>query len=472
MKGQMEGLMIDILLPNPNEGPIYMQLYKQIRELILNGVLSDGMKLPSVRSLQEQLRISKTTIESAYHQLLAEGYITSKPRSGFVVVHSHARLQSKATLLVPQVVSQFVQDVVDFNLLDVDRETFPSASWRSALTETMALYRDTLHQYGDPKGEYALRKMIAEYVRSSRGVYCSPEEIIIGTGISYSLFLLSRLIEQPATVAFEEASIAQVGSNFTQNGFSVASFQFYNQSLNITDLESKNVQVLYVTPSHRPSSQPLTFSMRQQLLDWAITNHAYIIEDDYDGEFRYGGKTIPALQGLDPTGVVIYIGTFSKAFTPALRMNYMVLPFPLVEKLQPIQSVLSCPSRMDQLAMKLFMERGHWYRHIKRIRRRYRKKYELLTQLIKQHLSPGVQFEEDNAGLHIELKVRAERDEETLINLALAEGVRVYGPQMLEQSSNRGYAKIYLGFGGVPMEDMERGILRLQRAWSGVSTFP
>jgi GntR family transcriptional regulator/MocR family aminotransferase len=468
--------LIDIYLSNQDEGPLYMQLYKKLRKLIQEGILADGMKLPSVRSLQEHLRISKTTIESAYHQLLAEGYITSKPRSGFVVVHPHSRLQllkptPYAKFVDEQVISGSTQDLIDFNLLDVDRDTFPSAAWRSALTDVMALYRATLHQYGDPKGEYSLRSMISKYVRSSRSVYCSPEQIIIGAGISYSLFLLSKLFEYSTTVAFEEASIAQVGSNFSQNGFQVTSFQFSDRTLNVADLEIKNVQILYVTPSHRPSSKPLTFSMRQQLLDWAITKHAYIIEDDYDGEFRYGGKTIPSLQGLDPKGVVIYIGTFSKAFTPALRMNYMVLPVRLLEKLHSIQNVLSCPSRMDQLAMKLFMERGHWYRHINRIRRTYRKKYELLTQLIKQYFSPAIQFEENDAGLHIELKVQTECDEATLIKLALAEGVRVYGPQMSEQKSNRGYSKIYLGFGGVRMGDMERGILLLKRAWSSVLTF-
>jgi GntR family transcriptional regulator/MocR family aminotransferase len=295
-----------------------------------------------------------------------------------------------------------------------------------------------------------------------------PEQIVIGSGISYSIHLLSRLFEESPTIAFEEGGIAQVREIFDQNGFQIMDFPMHGNELFVNKMEEKNVHAIYMTPSHRPSGNPLPYSLRLQTLRWAYTNHAYIIEDDYDGEFRYSGKTIPSLQGLDQKGVVIYIGTFSKAFTPALRMNYMVLPIHLMKKLLSMEHLLSCPSRIDQLAMKLFIERGYWYRQIRRMRNIYRKKHYKLVQLIQMYLSTYVQIASDSAGLHIELIVKTECSAEKLVELALTEGVRVYSSQDKEMNRSTINPKIYLGFGGISMKDMESGVQLLRKAWASV----
>jgi len=206
--------------------------------------------------------------------------------------------------------------------------------------------------------------------------------------------------------------------------------------------------------------------MKEYLLHWAATNQVYVIEDDYDGEFQYRDRPVPSLQGADQYGVVIYMGTFSKAFTPALRMNYMVLPEQLLIKLHSMEHVLSCPSRMDQLAMSVFMERGHWYRHIRRTRKRYRAKRDYLVKLIEEHLSPFTQAKVDSVGLHIEIKVRAKHSRSKLIELAYQEGVLLYGPQYEGQYQEGEQSKIYLGFGGVSDDEMEKGILLMKKAWA------
>lgn len=210
----------------------------------------------------------------------------------------------------------------------------------------------------------------------------------------------------------------------------------------------------------------MPYPLRIRMLQWAMQNEGYLIEDDYDGELRLYGKPIPSLQSLDQNGVVIYIGTFSKVFTPALRMNYMILPNPLLEKLLTLDHLLSPPTRIDQWAMQLFISRGHWYRHLRRIRRAYRLKQQALVQLLHRYMPSYVQVEGSKNGLHVELSMKSSLDTEQFITLARQHGVWVYGSQYTELSSMGGASKVYLGFGGLSLQEMEQGVRLLSRAWS------
>ncbi|WP_053372805.1 aminotransferase-like domain-containing protein [Paenibacillus sp. FJAT-27812] len=317
---------MDIVLSGDEKGPLYMSLYRHIRGLIQDGFLQNGAKLPSIRSLQEQTKLSKTTIETAYHMLLEEGYVYSKPRAGLFVINPQVmpaaagKLKQKAAAQdrshrhsTPQ--PRYNGQVLDFSLLAVDGESFPVRPWKSVLHDALSLHISSVHQYGDPQGEHGLRFQLAQYLKHSRGVNCLPEQIIIGSGISYSVQVLSKLLEGFTTIAVEEAGIAQVRAIFQQHHFNVVPVPLNSHEHLIAALKEKRIPALYLTPSHRPTGSPLSYSLRQQLLNWAASSGAYLIEDDYDGEFRYSGKTIPSLQGLDEQGNVIYIGTFSKAFT-------------------------------------------------------------------------------------------------------------------------------------------------------------
>ncbi len=475
--------MIEISLPGNASGPLYRQLYIHIRELIHTQELKDGMRLPSVRSMHMQTNMSKITIETAYQMLQAEGYLISKPRSGFYVVNPHSLQPSSqegepstgSTSHLLPVTSGAAplpesENIIDFHPATADYESFPTRSWKSMLGESLSLNDRILHQYGDPRGEYGLRAALAQYLRNSRGVICTPEQIVMGSGIQYSVHVLSKLLEGKSTVAFEEPGFAPVREAFISNGFRILSVPVHDRGLSVTDLEKIDAHAVYVTPSHQfPTGSILPYSARQQLLHWAYNRNAYILEDDYDGEFRYSGRPIPSLQGLDRRGVVVYIGTFSKVFSPALRMNYMVLPMALTHKLDSMAHSLSSPSRTEQLAMQLFMERGHWYRHIRRMRSVYRKKHQAIIRLIHEHFANRIQIMGESAGLHLELTVNCGCSVEELVELAAIEGVRVYGFQkMWLNSENTGNPKVYLGFGGISMNDMERGIQRLRVAWSSV----
>lgn len=470
---------MDITLIPGDTGPLYIQLYKRIKTLILDGIVQSGTKLPSVRALCKQLGVSKTTVETAYQMLLEEGYAASKPRSGlYVIQHEYgtrkpARLTIQRSLLSSRENKRSEEQqapMIDFSLLTVDGESFPIRQWRSTIAESLAMNSSSIHEYGDPRGEYGLREQLARYLTNSRGAVCTADQVVVGTGISNSIHILSRLLGEGASVGVEEYGIAQVKSIFEQHRFKLVpiSGNGSHKDLSLAQLEHIPVQALYMTPSHRPAGSPLPYKTRQLLLQWAHADNRYIIEDDYDGEFRYYGKTIPSLQGMDRNDSVIYWGTFSKSFTPALRMSYMVLPIELMEKLNGLTQILTCPSRIDQWAMELFIEKGHWYRHIRKMRLVYRRKLERIIRCVERYMPGRAEVTSDHAGLHIELTLQASYGAEKLIELAADAGVCVYGLQSPSLCGHNEKPKIYLGFGGINDSDMERGIQLLSEAWSRV----
>lgn len=462
--------MFDILLPENDTRPLYRQLYTTLKEAIQRGDLTDGTKLPSVRTLMSQLSISKTPIETSFQMLIEEGYIKSRPRSGLFVVRppqmdtaEKAEVQTSSSKSLS---SSLQANFINFDLLSVDAESIPVRDWRAALSETLLTSSHLLHQYGDTQGEIGFRTSLSQYLNVSRGVRCVPEQIVVGTGISSMIRLLANLMESSHPVAaFEEGGIAQVRSHFTNHGFKIVDTPLTEDQI---DLDS-SITALYLTPSHRPSGAPLSYPMRMKLLNWASESNAYIIEDDYDGEFRHSGRTIPAMQGLDQQERVIYMGTFSKVFSPSLRMNYLILPSHLLFKLKEAGHLLSPPSRIDQLAMQTYMEQGKLYQQIRRMRKIYRDKRERLIQLTKQHLEPFVSVVKDGAGLYIELTIlHPSCTAEELRQLADQSGVRIY----LSTQSAGTPPKVYLGYGGISKQEMKRGILLLKKAWGLIFTSP
>lgn len=439
------------------EEPLYLQLYRHLRTLIHEGALKDGTKLPSILSLRNQIKVSKTTIETAYHMLLEEGYVYSKERSGLYVIHPAPPISPDPPRKT---------EMIDFSLLAVDKASFPIRLWKSAVGESLLLLSESIHQYGDPFGEHGLKESLAHYLRNSRGVVCSPEEIVIGSGFSYCLQLLSKLFGEQAKVGMERYSIAQVRPIFDQHHFHIVPFVVDDNQIRLLSDEAGGLRLLYTTPSHRSGGAPLPYAHRQKILQWAYENDGFIIEDDYDGELRISGKPVPAIQGLDRMDRVIYIGTFSKAFTPAIRINYMVLPRRLLHSLQSKPYTLSPPSRIDQTAVGLLLSRGHWYRHLRRMNQIYRKKYELLASCIQENMPQTVTIHNSGTALHMHLSVKAPVHSAVLVEAARTEGVIVYESQDPESKSVFGLSSVYLGFGGLDESEIRRGVQRLKNAWS------
>lgn len=470
--------MFDILLPAQNDQPIYLQIYHQLRGQIRRGEISDGIRLPSVRALQLQLNISKTPIETAYQMLTAEGYAVSKSRSGIYAAtpykHSTSALSSsnvdenQGAVHTRHPVSTYEASLIDFDPTSPDHEIFPLRIWNKMLKSVLEDHAGMIGKYGNAQGEPALRSVVADYLKNSRGAACTPDQIVIGTGMAYSIGILAKLITGMRQVAFEEPGYNLVRDQFQLNGWEVVPIPVDERGISLEVLEGSTAQAVYVTPSHQfPTGGIIPYPERERLLNWASARNAFIIEDDYDGEFRYLGKPIPSLQGLDSQGRVIYIGTFSKTFSPALRMNYMVLPPNLADRLAAMpHEMLFAPSRIEQWTMQRFMEQGHWYRHLRRVRNLYRKKHQHLIELIQTYLGSRVEITGQNAGLHIQLSVKQHRSSEELVGLAAEAGVKVYDFRkmwLMPEASE--YPKLYLGFASLSLSSMDKGVRLLKKAW-------
>ncbi|MBB3111140.1 GntR family transcriptional regulator/MocR family aminotransferase [Paenibacillus phyllosphaerae] len=474
--------MLNLNLASGQEQPLYLQLYQQIRNQIRSGAIAYGSRLPSIRALQNQLNISKTPIETAYQMLIAEGYAISKPRSGLFVMNMlsapssatftdmDVAVKSPSSPVAPADEQQKL--LIDFRASTTDEQQFPLRLWRQMLHHALDQAGEQLCKHGDAQGEASFRSVLADYLRKSRGVQCDPDQIVVGSGIRYSMNLLCALFEDRRTIAYEDPGYRVAQLLLERRGFEIVAVPVRERGIVIEALLETQADAVYVTPSHQfPTGTVMPYSDREQLLHWANNRNAYVIEDDYDGEFRYHGKPIPSLQGLDRSGRVIYIGTFSKAFTPAIRMNYMVLPAELAERARQMRLLLDAPSRIEQWAMQAFIEKGHWFRHIRRMRSSYRKKHHLLLEQLEAAFGTSVQVTGHNAGLHIQLTVRTSLSVLELVELAADEGVGVYDlerMQAIRKQTYSGYPHIYLGFGGLQESQIIEGVRLLHRAWRTV----
>lgn len=451
--------------------PNYEQLYLFVRQEIESGRIAAGTQLPSIRGLSDSLKISKTTVEEAYQQLTAEGYITSKARVGYFSLPPQPAFGSMTTSLTkenpvtPQV--KYLTEI-DFHPSRVDGDHFPKAIMRKITNDIWKKFDNALLDSGEVQGEWGLRSELASYLRHSRGVRCSPEQIVIGSGIQYTIHLLMGVLQtEISAVAMEDPGYDGVRSVFERIQVPVCPISLEHDGINLEDLRTSKAELVYVTPSHQfPQGMVMSYSKRMQLLQWAKENGGYIIEDDYDGEFRYSERPIPALQGLDSHETVIYIGTFSKALAPSFRLNYMVLPPSLIHPfLSQFQHQDSPVPRLQQVMLQQFMHMGHWEKHIRRMRRVYRHKHSVLIEAIRSEMGDNVTIKGHGAGLHVALDLNTNYSEHQLAERAASVGVRVY-------FSSKNYARdvgqgplVLLGFAGLSSLDIVEGVKRLHRCW-------
>ncbi|WP_332632403.1 PLP-dependent aminotransferase family protein [Halalkalibacter flavus] len=464
--------MIEItpfLNPSTSE-PLYMQLYSYIKKEIQHGKIEPGMKLPSKRKLSIHLRISQHTVETAYQQLIAEGYVESKPRKGLYVNSIHEDIFPNNTPL-PKVVKResLVQNnhyKIDFSHGKVALENFPYSVWRKLTVQ--GLHDDQLFFNGDRQGELTLRGEIAKYLYQSRGVRCSAEQIVIGAGTQYLIGLLTMVIGRDSIYSMEDPGFHRTRVAFKDQGVTLKAIPLDEEGINLEQLKNSKANVTYVTPSHQfPNGIVMPIARRLDLLKWAAESNGFIIEDDYDGEFRYKGKPIPSLQGLDPNGRVIYLGTFSKSLIPSLRISFMVLPKEILASYQSHFTIYKqTVSRLHQYTLYEFMKNGHWDRHLNKMRTTYRKKQKTLIQLIDEYFGNNVIMIGDDSGLHILLNVRNEMSEQELINAAAEKEVKIYPTSIYYENYIHDLApKVLLGFAGLMDNEIKQGIQLLKEAW-------
>ncbi|MDQ1143690.1 GntR family transcriptional regulator/MocR family aminotransferase [Bacillus sp. SORGH_AS 510] len=463
------------ILNNKDHTPLYIQLANYIKEEILAGKMKPGEKLPSKRKLADYLRLSLNTIQSAYEQLSAEGYVESKPRKGLFVTTLEDDRSLTMQVGPPNVgakreaVLEKEKVTIDFNSGKIDLALFPYAQWRKLTVQ--ALYEDQgdLFNIGDPQGERLLREEISSHLYASRGVRCSADQIIIGAGSQVLMGLLCLVIGKEHSYALENPGYHRTKAVLHDLGVDTVSISLDEDGVEMTPLKNSVAKVVYVTPSHQfPNGMIMPISRRMELLGWAEETGGYIIEDDYDGEYRYKGQPIPSLQGLDTNGTVIYLGTFSKSLIPSLRISYMVLPPSLLKRYQEKFTIYKqTVSRLHQDTLYRFMKEGHWQSHLNKMRTLYRKKHAALLASIKKYFGSKVEVIGENSGLHIVLKVETALTETELIERALHVGVKVYPLSIYcdgEMASGQ-QPSVLLGFGGLSEKEIDEGIRLLKNAW-------
>lgn len=462
---------LTINLKSGDKTPLYEQLYEYIRGEIRDGHIASGEKLPSTRALSRHLEVSRSTVELAYEQLLSEGYIEARPYRGYYVAQIDGLYQIKQQSRdekksYPESRASYRYD---FTPNGVDLKSFPYNTWRKLSRECLVDDRAELFRLGCPQGEYGLRNAISSYLHQARGVNCSPDQIIVGAGNDYLMMLLCAVIGTRRRVALENPTYKQAYRLFENLSCEVCTVDMDAKGMRADELEKSGADIAFVMPSHQyPLGTVMPIKRRMELLAWADEcEDRYIIEDDYDSEFRYKGKPIPALQGYDVNGKVIYIGTFSKSIAPAIRMSYLVLPAKLCRVYEERCGFInSTVSKVDQLILQKFIEDGYYERHLNKMRALYKSRHDTLLAALK-NWNAGFSISGENAGVHLLLHFHDGRGEEELIRLAASKGIKVYGlsEYYVDERKKCREAVILLGYANLSEEKIKEAVGLLKEAW-------
>jgi len=460
-------------------GPLFRQLYLRLREAILSEAFRSGEKLPSTRDLAEQLGISRTVVLLAYDQLLAEGFAEGRSGSGTYVssgvgVNRSTPAERPASLRLSHFGSSAATVGINFAQRRArslpynfvygrsDLEVFPFEMWRRILLRCARKAPVSELDYGPAAGNVPLREAICTHLRRSRAVVCDPSQVIVVNGSQQALDLIARVLIEPGDGVVTE----NPGYQGTKEVLRAARAQLLpvkvdHNGLNPDDLPRK-ARVAFVTPSHQfPTGAVLPLGRRLALLKWAARSRAVLVEDDYDGEFRYGGQPLESMQGLDREGRVIYVGTFSRTIFSALRIGYLVAPKRLIAAFTGGKWLSDRhTANLEQQALAEFISSGMYERYLRRVRRRNSARRDALLESIHKYLGDRVDVTGEGAGAHVVLWPTQNVSEENVIAGAATRGVRIYGiaPYFQKKPLRTGFL---LGYPRMKEGEIREGIRRL-----------
>lgn len=485
-----------ITLDEDSDVPLYRQIYERVRRAILSGELSPNVSLPASRFLAARLGVSRTTVVNAYEQLFAEGYLEGRTGAGtFVAAHlpeefltapdvEQLKNQTKAPprdLKLSRYGKNIFQesptilrnnpptpaDAFQHGLAAVDE--FPFDVWTKLANKVYRTLPSGDFGYGAPAGFYPLRENVAAHLKSARAVNCTPEQIIITTGAQHAFDLIGRVLLEPgaavlvenpcytgAKQAFQSFEAKLVPVPVDENGFDLSAISKKNRT----------ARLACVTPSHQfPLGVTMSLSRRLQLLEWAREAESWIVEDDYDSEFRYAGRPLASLQGLDKNGRVLYIGTFSKTIFPALRLGCLVVPPDLVEVFTAVRALNGSHSPLvDQATLAEFIAEGHFTRHIRRMRRLYEERQEILIAEAKKQLAGRLEIKKSVAGMHV-IGWLPEGVNDTLVaEKARARGIKTAAVSSYSLTEWKQRGGLVLGYTATGERQIKKGIRQLAHA--------
>ncbi|MCP1399194.1 PLP-dependent aminotransferase family protein [Bacillus cereus] len=451
-----------------SKNPMYQQIYQYIRTQILSGKLEQGKKLPSIRQLANQLEVSRNTTQVAYEQLQSEGYIRSENKKGFFIeaITSDETLNFEPIREQHHETNHTTMKTIDFKIGTVDQENFPLKKWRMITNKT--LKDSSMFSYGEKQGDIKLRKALADYLFQSRGVTTSAEQIIIGSSTQHLLLILSLMLKQDYHyIAVEDPGYNVARELFVLQSFIIDPIPVKERGIQGDFLLKSPSRLLYVTPTHHfPYGVTIPVNERLKLIGWAKNVEGYIIEDDYDSEFRYIHQPIPSLQSLDSNDRVVYLGTFSKALLPSIRVSYMVLPRRLINEYKKILPLLEqTSSSIHQRTLATFMNEGYWYSHLRKMKALYKRKMNLLNKELSKHFKEYVRIKGGSSGIFVIIEVKTKMSEEMLIERAHDHGIIVYPCSKYFSEYLPEYPHIQLGFGDLSEDEIIKGVSQLAKIW-------
>lgn len=462
--------MLTYNFEDKGKSPLYVYLYNSIKADILCGNLKSDEKLPSKRNLAEHLKISVVTVENSYAQLILEGYIYSVEKKGYFISKLHETLPK--TITTPPQKKEYIYDthknryIFDFKSNNICSGKFPFSIWAKLMRETLSEQDARLLEPMPYNGIEKLRIAIADYLYHSRGMLVSPDQIVIGAGSEYLYNLIIQLIGRKNVFAIEDPGYKKIAKVYHSNDVKCEFIGMDNSGLSVSELKSSNANIVHISPAHHfPTGIVMPIKRRHELLMWANEKkERYIIEDDYDSEFRFSGRPLQTLQSVDMNQKVIYINTFSKSIAPSIRISYMVLPKHLIDNYVENLNFYSCtvPS-FEQFTLAKFIANGYFERHINRMRNYYKKQRDLVISSLKySYLRDKITILEENAGLHFLMKVKTDMSDTDIKREAENEGIKISClSEYYHDARRQNSGTIIINYSGIDSNEIEEAIKHL-----------
>ncbi|MFC5587952.1 PLP-dependent aminotransferase family protein [Sporosarcina soli] len=453
---------------------IYQQIYRGIKNAIFAGELQSNEKLPSKRNLAKELDVSVNSVTNAYEQLLAEGYIYSLERKGYYVeniaqfIIKDDQQQNK----LPPDLKEKIADKegwLSLSHMTADISSFPFKDWMKYQEKAIKNHKIELSEITHPQGPYLVRKSIARLIKLTRGILCEPEQIVIGAGTQSLIRNAMSMQNAETIVAIENPGYSRFYKMLKKMEFDVRPIPLDDEGIDIQQIEASHARFVFVTPSHQfPTGKIMPISRRIELLNWSVQQeNRYIVEDDYDSEFKYETDNIPSLQSLDRNQRVIYTGTFSKTMLPGLRISYMVLPPEMLREYRDHNADLIQDSNtLGLYTLHYFIENGDYNRHVKRMNHQYELKRKLLIKQLQTTFGTSVEIEDIPAGLHFLAYFHTSRSYEEIMKRATQVKLEIYSMKRFMLSKKEcatGSIGLVIGFANIHEDQISEAVKRLSK---------